>query len=65
LTAAIASGSHAPVRRHNPALPADVEAIVDRALDKDADRRFQSGAELAEAIRQARMNAGAAADAAA
>ncbi|HWH42872.1 MAG TPA: serine/threonine-protein kinase [Usitatibacter sp.] len=63
LTAAIASGSHVPLRRHNPALPAGVEAIVERALEKEAERRFQSGAELAEAIRQVRSNSGAAADA--
>jgi len=65
LTAAIASGSHVPVRRHNPALTAGVEAVVERALEKEAQRRFQSGAELAEAIRQVRSNSGAAADAAA
>jgi len=65
LTAAISSGAHVPVRRHNPALPAGVEAIVERALEREPERRFQSGTELAEAIRQVRSNSGAAADAAA
>jgi len=65
LTAAISSGAHVPVRRHNPALPAGVEAIVERALEREPERRFQSGTELAEAIRQIRSNSGAAADAAA
>jgi eukaryotic-like serine/threonine-protein kinase len=65
LMAAIAHGAHAPIRQHNASLPAGVDAIVDRALAKEVERRFQSGAELAEAIRQVRRNTGAAADAAA
>lgn len=65
LASAIANDPHLPVSQHNAAMPSGVDAIVDRALAKDPRQRFQSGAELAEAIRQVRMNAGAAADAAA
>jgi serine/threonine protein kinase len=56
---AIANTQHPPIRQYNPALPEWVDAIVDKALAKDADQRFQTGAELAEAIRKARALAGA------
>ena len=39
-----------PPRRINPALPAWVEAVVMRALEKDRNRRFQTAAELARAL---------------
>ena len=65
LTAAIANEPHRPVRQRNAALPAGVDAIVDRTLAKDAAQRFQTGSELAHAIRLVRMDVGAAADAAA
>jgi eukaryotic-like serine/threonine-protein kinase len=55
----IANTPHAPIRSVNAALPAWIDAIIDRALAKDVDKRFQTGAEFAEAIRQARR-AGAA-----
>ena len=36
-----------------PAFSVD-EAVIDHALSKDLEKRFQTGAELAEAIRTAR-----------
>ena len=51
---AIANTAHPPIRQFNAALPEWVDAVIDRALAKDAEKRFQTGAELAEAIRQAR-----------
>ena len=47
---AIANTAHPPLG--DPALPQWVERLVDRALAKDADQRFQSGAEFAAAIRE-------------
>jgi serine/threonine-protein kinase len=57
---AIANTPHPPIREFNPALPEWVDALIDRALTKDFESRFQTGAELAEAIRQARKAAAAA-----
>ncbi len=42
---------HPDVRRHDPALPACLTAIVDTALDKDPVRRYQDGSQMAEALR--------------
>jgi len=60
---AIANTPHAPIRTLNASLPPWVEAVVDRALAKDFERRFQTGAELAEAIRQGRRTGAAASSA--
>jgi serine/threonine-protein kinase len=54
---AIANNPHPPIRDYNPALPEWVVPIIDRALAKDFEKRYQTGAELAEAIRQARKAA--------
>ena len=51
---AIANNPHAPIRSLNASLPAWVDAVIDRAMAKDFEKRFQTGAELAEAIRTAR-----------
>jgi serine/threonine-protein kinase len=51
---AIASNPHPNIREINPALPAWIDEIIDRALAKDITKRYQTGAEFAEAIRQAR-----------
>jgi len=37
-----------PVRPHNPAVPADLEAVLGRCLEKDARRRYVTARELAE-----------------
>jgi len=59
---AIANTPHPPIREYNPALPAWVDAIIEKSLAKDLEQRYQTGAELAAAIREARK-AGAAASA--
>ncbi|WP_406699742.1 protein kinase [Singulisphaera sp. Ch08] len=40
------------VREINPSVPGWLEAIIDRLLEKDPDRRFQSAAEVADLLRQ-------------
>jgi serine/threonine-protein kinase len=51
---AIANNPHPPIRQVNAALPPWIDAIIDRAMAKDFEKRFQTGAEFAEAIRTAR-----------
>jgi eukaryotic-like serine/threonine-protein kinase len=51
---AIANNAHPPIREYNPALPPWIDAIIDKALAKDFEQRYQSGAEFAAAIREAR-----------
>jgi serine/threonine-protein kinase len=60
---AIANNPHAPIRTLNASLPPWVDAVIDKALVKDFEQRFQTGAELAEAIRQGRRSGSAAAQA--
>jgi hypothetical protein len=45
---AVAAGSIAPPRRHVPELPAALDALVMRAVDRDAGRRFATAREMAE-----------------
>ncbi len=47
----IASEPHAPLRSIRPELPECVETIVSRTLAKEPDDRYQTGAELAAALR--------------
>jgi serine/threonine-protein kinase len=54
---AIANAPHPQIRDYNPSLPPWVVPLIDKALAKDHDQRYQSGAEFAEAIRQARKAA--------
>ncbi|MGD8472641.1 MAG: protein kinase [Anaerolineae bacterium] len=42
-----------PLRRMRPDLSPGIEAVVLKAIDKQPERRYQSGAELAEALRKA------------
>src|SRR5688572_6492283 len=51
---AIANAPHPEIREYNPALPPWIDALVDRVLAKDFEKRFQTGAEFAEAIRMIR-----------
>ena len=51
---AIANNPTPPIREYNSALPVWIDALIERALAKNFEERFQTGAELAEAIRQAR-----------
>jgi serine/threonine-protein kinase len=56
----IAEVPHPPLRALRPDLPACVETIVDRALAKNPDDRFDSGAQMAAALDdcRARMPSG-------
>jgi serine/threonine-protein kinase len=51
---AIANAPHPPIRQYNAALPAWIDLLIDKALAKNFEQRFQSGAEFAEALRKAR-----------
>lgn len=41
---------HVPVTEYEPSLPAGIDAVFDRAFDKDRDKRFQSAGEFADAL---------------
>ena len=47
----ISSEPHPPLRVVRPDLPESLSAIVDRALEKDPESRYRSGAEMAQALR--------------
>lgn len=47
----IASEPHAPLRSIRPELPDCIESILTRTLAKDSEDRFQTGAEMAAALR--------------
>ena len=46
----IANEPHADIRTYNVQLPACVAAIVNKALAKDPDQRYQSGEQMAKAL---------------
>jgi len=46
----IAEAPHPPVRALRPDLPACVESVIDRALAKNPDDRYDSGAQMAAAL---------------
>jgi serine/threonine-protein kinase len=50
----IAEAPHPPLRAFRPDLPACVESIIDRALAKSPENRFDSGAQMAAAIEDCR-----------
>jgi serine/threonine-protein kinase len=50
----IAEAPHPPLRAFRPDLPACVESIIDRALAKNPDARFDSGAQMAAALEDCR-----------
>ncbi|MCX7175049.1 MAG: serine/threonine-protein kinase [Proteobacteria bacterium] len=58
----IANEPHPDIRTLNPELPDSLAAIIDKVLVKDADHRYQTGAELAGDLRRcvAQMEGGAA-----
>jgi serine/threonine-protein kinase len=59
----IANEPHPDIRAVNPALPDCVVAIIDKAMTKDPDTRYQTGAEFAKDVRTCMaMSGGAAAD---
>jgi hypothetical protein len=51
----IAEAPHAPLRAFRPDLPACVESIIDRALAKNPDARYDSGAQMAAALDDCRL----------
>jgi serine/threonine-protein kinase len=50
----IAEAPHPSLRGFRPDLPACVESIIDRALAKNPDARFDSGAQMAAALEDCR-----------
>lgn len=48
----IANEKHPDVRMFRPDLPACVSKVINKALHKDIERRFQSGEKMAEAIQR-------------
>jgi eukaryotic-like serine/threonine-protein kinase len=50
----IAEAPHPPLRAIRPDLPACVESIIDRALAKTPEARFDSGAQMAAALEECR-----------
>ena len=51
----IAEAPHPPLRAYRPDLPACVESVIDRALAKNPDARFDSGAQMAAALEDCRV----------
>ena len=51
LCAAIATDPPSPLRHHLPSAPPALEAVLDRCLEKSANKRFQTVGDLAEALR--------------
>ncbi|MBX3703840.1 MAG: serine/threonine protein kinase [Steroidobacteraceae bacterium] len=49
----ISGEPHPPLRVVRPDLPASLSAVIDRALEKDPELRYRSGAEMAQALRDA------------
>jgi eukaryotic-like serine/threonine-protein kinase len=50
----IAEAPHPPLRAFRPDLPACVESVIDRALAKTPDARYDSGAQMAAALEDCR-----------
>jgi eukaryotic-like serine/threonine-protein kinase len=50
----IAEAPHPPLRAIRPDLPSCVESIIDRALAKSPDARFETGAQMAAALEDCR-----------
>ena len=46
----VLEGRTVPVRERNPAVPGDLGLVVDKAAEPDPTRRFQTAAELLEAL---------------
>jgi len=48
----IANEPHADITQYNPALPDCLYAIIEKALAKQPEARYQTGEEMASALRQ-------------
>jgi serine/threonine-protein kinase len=51
----IAESPHPPLRSYRPDLPGCVETIIDRALAKTPEARFESGGQMAAALEDCRL----------
>jgi serine/threonine-protein kinase len=51
----IVEAPHPPLRAFRPDLPACVETVIDRALAKDPESRFDTGAQMAAALEDCRV----------
>ena len=51
----IANQEHPNILEYNPALPQYVRDLIDMSLEKDLEKRVQSGKEFATAIRSFRQ----------
>jgi eukaryotic-like serine/threonine-protein kinase len=51
----IAEAPHPPLRAFRPDLPACVESVIDRALAKNPEARYDSGAQMAAALDDCRL----------
>jgi serine/threonine-protein kinase len=47
----IANEPHPPISQHNANLPAGVQAVIDKALQKTPEQRYQRGADMARDLR--------------
>jgi hypothetical protein len=52
----IAEAPHPPLRAFRPDLPACVESVIDRALAKNPEARYDSGAQMAAALDECRTH---------
>ena len=52
--AAIVTGAHVPVTQRRPLIPDAIDAVIERALEKAPDERYQSAAEMITDLRRAR-----------
>jgi WD40 repeat protein/serine/threonine protein kinase len=50
----ILSSDPEDARRHNPEIPVDLQVVLETALEKDRDRRYQTALDLAEDLRRVR-----------
>src|SRR5277367_1708296 len=53
---AILRSTPTPLRQLNPAIPAELERIINKALDKDRTRRYRSAQEIAKDLKSLREN---------
>ena len=55
---AILNRAPAPARESNPKLPLDLESVIDKALEKDREQRYQTAAELGNELQRIKSNTG-------